>query len=148
MGLLNRFGTRRFAALTAAILIALSIAAVMVVVASGEEDPSEAGMDVKVEPTTNTPSAASPPPGQPGAIDEVPDGPLTSTTAPAPSGVDDPDRPVSSDDSPPSPRPRPSPPDDGIDSFEECAAAGYPIAESYPEQCFTPDGRSFTRVIP
>lgn len=34
-----------------------------------------------------------------------------------------------------------------IDSFEDCAAAGYPIMESYPEQCATPDGRSFTRDI-
>jgi hypothetical protein len=33
-----------------------------------------------------------------------------------------------------------------IASFEECAAAGYPVAESYPEICRTPDGRSFTRV--
>ncbi len=32
-----------------------------------------------------------------------------------------------------------------IDSFEDCAAAGYPIMESYPEQCRTPDGRNFTR---
>ena len=30
-----------------------------------------------------------------------------------------------------------------INSFEECAAAGYPIMESYPEQCRTPDGRNF-----
>lgn len=29
-----------------------------------------------------------------------------------------------------------------ITSFEECKAAGYPIAESYPEQCFA-DGKSF-----
>jgi hypothetical protein len=34
-----------------------------------------------------------------------------------------------------------------ITNFEECAAAGYPILESYPEQCRTPDGRSFTRDI-
>jgi flagellar basal body-associated protein FliL len=34
-----------------------------------------------------------------------------------------------------------------INSFEECAAAGYPIMESYPEQCRTNDGRVFTRVI-
>lgn len=34
-----------------------------------------------------------------------------------------------------------------ITSFEECAAAGYPIMESYPEQCRTPDGRNFTRDI-
>lgn len=30
-----------------------------------------------------------------------------------------------------------------IDSFEECAAAGYPVAESYPEQCITPSGETF-----
>lgn len=33
-----------------------------------------------------------------------------------------------------------------INSFEECAAV-YPVMESYPEQCLTPDGRSFTRQI-
>lgn len=32
-------------------------------------------------------------------------------------------------------------------SFEECVAAGYPIAESYPRQCFTPDGKSFTETV-
>ena len=35
----------------------------------------------------------------------------------------------------------------GISSFEECAAAGYPIMESYPEQCATRDGKHFTREI-
>ena len=35
-----------------------------------------------------------------------------------------------------------------ISSFEECANAGYPIMESYPEQCTTPDGRSFTQELP
>ncbi len=30
-----------------------------------------------------------------------------------------------------------------IGSFEDCALAGYPIMESYPEQCRTPDGRTF-----
>jgi hypothetical protein len=34
-----------------------------------------------------------------------------------------------------------------INSFEECAAAGYPIMESYPEQCRTPDGRVFVKQI-
>lgn len=34
-----------------------------------------------------------------------------------------------------------------ITNYEECAAAGYPIMESYPERCATPDGRTFTRVI-
>jgi hypothetical protein len=31
-----------------------------------------------------------------------------------------------------------------INSYADCAAAGYPIQESYPEQCRTPDGKSFT----
>lgn len=30
-----------------------------------------------------------------------------------------------------------------ITTFRECADAGYPIMESYPEQCRTPDGRLF-----
>jgi hypothetical protein len=34
-----------------------------------------------------------------------------------------------------------------ISSYEECAAAGYPIMESYPEQCATPDNRTFVREI-
>lgn len=34
-----------------------------------------------------------------------------------------------------------------ITNFDECAAAGYPIMESYPEQCRTPDGRIFVRVM-
>ncbi len=34
-----------------------------------------------------------------------------------------------------------------IDTFEECAQAGYPIMESYPEQCKTPDGKTFTKQI-
>jgi hypothetical protein len=33
-----------------------------------------------------------------------------------------------------------------ITNFQECAAAGYPIMESYPERCSTPDGRSFTNT--
>lgn len=32
-------------------------------------------------------------------------------------------------------------------SFDECVAAGNPIMESYPEQCRTADGRTFTRPI-
>ena len=34
-----------------------------------------------------------------------------------------------------------------IATFEDCAAAGYPILETYPEQCRTPDGKSFTKVV-
>jgi len=34
-----------------------------------------------------------------------------------------------------------------IDSYEDCAAAGYPIMESQPPKCRTPDGRSFIEEI-
>jgi hypothetical protein len=30
-----------------------------------------------------------------------------------------------------------------INSFDECVAAGYPVMESFPPRCSTPDGRSF-----
>jgi hypothetical protein len=33
-----------------------------------------------------------------------------------------------------------------ISTFEECAAAGYPIMESYPERCSVPGGGTYTRV--
>ncbi|QQG50535.1 MAG: hypothetical protein HZB75_03295 [Candidatus Saccharibacteria bacterium] len=31
-----------------------------------------------------------------------------------------------------------------IRSFDECAAAGYPIQDSYPERCSVPGGDTFT----
>jgi hypothetical protein len=31
-----------------------------------------------------------------------------------------------------------------INSFEDCAKAGYPVLQTYPAQCKTPDGRVFT----
>lgn len=31
-----------------------------------------------------------------------------------------------------------------VSSFDECAAAGNPIQESYPEVCVTPDGTRYT----
>ncbi len=34
-----------------------------------------------------------------------------------------------------------------ITSFEECAAAGNPVMESYPEVCLTKDGKRFVRDI-
>lgn len=34
-----------------------------------------------------------------------------------------------------------------ITSFEACAQAGYPIMETYPEQCRTPGGRTFVKEI-
>jgi hypothetical protein len=35
---------------------------------------------------------------------------------------------------------------DDINSYKECVAAGYPILDSYPEQCRTPGGRNFTNT--
>ena len=35
-----------------------------------------------------------------------------------------------------------------INNFDDCARAGYPILESYPRQCKTPDGKTFTEIIP
>ena len=34
-----------------------------------------------------------------------------------------------------------------IASFEDCVKAGYPVMDSYPEQCQTPDGRVFTKDV-
>lgn len=33
-------------------------------------------------------------------------------------------------------------------SFEDCALAGYPIMESYPRQCKTPEGLTFAEELP
>lgn len=34
-----------------------------------------------------------------------------------------------------------------VTNFEQCAAAGYPIMESYPRQCRTVDGRLFFEAV-
>lgn len=34
-----------------------------------------------------------------------------------------------------------------VTNFEECVAAGYPVMESYPEQCRTPNGETFIREV-
>ena len=34
-----------------------------------------------------------------------------------------------------------------VTNFKECLAAGYPILESYPRRCRTPDGRTFVEDI-
>jgi len=34
-----------------------------------------------------------------------------------------------------------------VTDFESCVAAGYPVLESYPSQCKTPDGRTFIEDI-
>ena len=38
-------------------------------------------------------------------------------------------------------------PSQTIATFEECVQAGYPVGESYPRQCWTPDGRHFVEEI-
>lgn len=38
-------------------------------------------------------------------------------------------------------------PELSVGSFTECAAAGFPIMESYPRQCRTPDGQTFREDI-
>lgn len=35
-----------------------------------------------------------------------------------------------------------------VTNFEECAAAGNPVMESYPRQCRTPDGQLFVEEVP
>jgi hypothetical protein len=34
-----------------------------------------------------------------------------------------------------------------INGFDECAGAGYPVMESYPRQCRTPEGRTFVEDL-
>jgi hypothetical protein len=34
-----------------------------------------------------------------------------------------------------------------VTSFETCASAGYPVMESFPRQCKTPDGRTYAEEI-
>ena len=34
-----------------------------------------------------------------------------------------------------------------VSNFEECIAQGYPVLESYPRQCKTPDGKTFVEDI-
>lgn len=42
--------------------------------------------------------------------------------------------------------PTTSDPIQNISNFDDCVAAGFPIQESYPEQCRTDDGRNFTNT--
>ena len=42
---------------------------------------------------------------------------------------------------------QPLSPSDKVTNFEECARAGYPVGESHPRQCWTPDGRHFVEEI-
>jgi hypothetical protein len=34
-----------------------------------------------------------------------------------------------------------------ITNFDDCEQAGYPVGESYPRQCWTPDGRNFVEEL-
>jgi hypothetical protein len=108
-------------------------------------EPGSSGQstgDTKAEPPQPDPALVDPPAGAAGGAGQAP-----PANPQPPSG---PDTPVSSDDTPaPSPTAVADPPSafSGIRNFEQCAAAGYPVMESYPEQCRTPDGRLFVRVI-
>ena len=127
------------------LLVLMAVGAVLLFAMSSGSGAGPAGAqldEVPVAPTSSPPARVSGPHSSHGGTSSKPGSTGAVVTQP------DPDQPVSSEDPPAPTRPAPSPPDDGIDSFEDCAAAGYPIAESYPEQCFTPDGRSFTRSIP
>ncbi len=39
-------------------------------------------------------------------------------------------------------------PETTVLSFADCVKAGYPVMESYPRMCITPDGRTYTEEIP
>lgn len=135
--------TRLILALAGIFVIALAALAVGAVLTGGDpdlesSDPEEASDRVAEDPATAHDLPAF-------------DGGTGSTggaaVGPKPSG---PDTPVSSHDSPEPQRTFVGDPPDafgGILTFEDCAAAGYPVMESYPEQCRTPDGRLFVRVI-
>ncbi|MFH0884697.1 MAG: hypothetical protein V1861_03225 [Candidatus Micrarchaeota archaeon] len=41
------------------------------------------------------------------------------------------------------PKPQANDTTSAIKSFDDCVSAGYPVLESYPRQCKTPDGRTF-----
>lgn len=41
-----------------------------------------------------------------------------------------------------------APPAPEVLSFADCEAAGYPVMESYPRQCKTPDGRTYAEELP
>ncbi|MES2668555.1 MAG: Gmad2 immunoglobulin-like domain-containing protein [Patescibacteria group bacterium] len=50
------------------------------------------------------------------------------------------------------PKPAPAvieqPPEPVVLSFRDCASAGYPVMESYPRKCRTPDGRTYVEELP
>ncbi|HEX2054813.1 MAG TPA: hypothetical protein VHJ78_13950 [Actinomycetota bacterium] len=144
-------------------LIAVFVLATLAVAFAAAQDGDEEQLELKAqEPAASATSpSAEPaqaadqpavvvdpmPAGRSGGSSGTPVQPPAARPVSPPSG---PDTPVSSADSPP---PAPvivsDPPSafGGIRTFEDCAAAGYPIAESYPEQCRTPDGRLFVRVV-
>lgn len=144
---MNRPGRRTLIAALIGICVLASLA---VAAASGSLGGGEDDFQVdSAEPTSTGEPAGE---GDAGAPEPAPVDPPAAPGSgggppAAPAG---PDTPVSSDDTP---RPDPTivvdPPSafSGIRNFEQCAAAGYPIMESYPEQCRTPDGRLFVRVV-
>lgn len=136
---LRRYRGNNTILISAGILLALALVVGFLVLGARA---GESGSTDKVPGPALPPSAVPEGPGLP-----KPPGSSGGAGSAGVGATFDSDQSVSSEDPPPPVRTKPSPPNDGIDSFEDCANAGYPIAESYPEQCFTPDGRGFTRQL-
>ncbi len=142
----------RRAQLIAALIGVFVLASLAVAAASGRLGGGDDGFQVdSSEPSTDGTSTGEGSAGDgSGAVDPGDGADISPPASPGGNATSGPDTPVSSDDSvppPPVPVPDPSSAFSGIRNFEQCAAAGYPVAESYPEQCRTPDGRLFVRVI-
>ena len=86
-----------------------------------------AGLASGCTPPDEAPSGAAPVPGV--AVTLVPTAALGAT------GVDA------------SPVGTANGPSGAVESFEACAAAGYPVLTSSPRQCRTPDGRTFVEDL-
>lgn len=130
-----------------AVLVLATLAVAAAAARDGEEQ-ARFQVDSEEPSWAGTPAAGTGGEAPSSVVDPIPGPPPAPPARPVPPAG--PDAPVSSEDTP---RPEPhivgDPPSafSGIRTFEDCAAAGYPIAESYPEQCRTPDGRLFVRDI-
>lgn len=135
-------------ALLAGVLVVIGIAAAVAWGKFGNRDDSAAALDRSAAVEGLAPASDLPltEPQPAPAGDRAPGPEPQSDVDPGVSAL--PDKPVSSDQQPQQPTAVADPPEafDGIRNFEQCAAAGNPVMESYPEQCRTPDGRLFVKV--
>lgn len=145
-----KFGRTKIAAAMAAVLVLATLAVAVAAARNGGDgdefqvNSAEPSVEAPAGTGSNASSSGIDPTSEPSEL------PAASAQAPNPSPPAGPDTPVSSGDTQ---RPQPTAVGDpssafsGIRTFEDCAAAGYPVAESYPEQCRTPDGRLFVRDV-